>query len=275
MTIVLKKIKSLVKILLRYAKYSINKTPVFIVGFQRSGTTMILNVMGKCPKIRAIHEGDGVIMEAKYYRLISKNGLRKTILRTPEPIVIFKPLNDSQYIDRLLEVHPASKAIWVYRDFFDSITSAVDLFGNEYQEIVSEIKKGQFAHPGREAFGERLSKKSVSTIKSFANDNLSPHDAAALIWYLRNWIYFDLNLKNVKNVIICKYENLVLDPSTYFKRIFDFVGADFSASYINEVHSRSVKKNDRIAIQPAIQKLCEEMLDRLNKEYTKQLMIKN
>src|SRR5210317_1885844 len=120
MTSALSRIKYSVKAFLRYSKYRINKTPVFIVGFQRSGTTMILNVMGKCPKIHAIHEGDGIIMEDKYYRLISDDGLRKTIIRTPEPIIIFKPLNDSQNIDRLLKIHPASKAIWMYRDFRDS-----------------------------------------------------------------------------------------------------------------------------------------------------------
>ena len=271
MTNALKQIKSPAKILLRYARYSINKIPVFIVGFQRSGTTMILNVLGRCPKIHAIHEGDGIIMEAKYYRLISENGLRKTIFRTPEPIIIFKPLNDSQYIDRLLKVHPASKAIWVYRDFRDSITSAVKLFGNDYREIISEINKGQFTNPGNEAFGERLSEKNLATIKSFANDPLSHYDAAALIWYLRNWIYFNLNLKDKKNVLICKYEDLVLSANKYFKRIFDFLGADFSPLYVNDVHSHSVNKKDRKSMQPAIETLCEDMLERLNNEYTKQL----
>jgi hypothetical protein len=268
----LRRLHSYAKVISRYAKYSSSKTPVFVVGFQRSGTTMILNVMKRSPRIHAIGEGDGIVMEAKYYRLISDKALKKTIFRTPEPIIIFKPLNDSQNVDRMLRIHAASKAIWVYRDYHDLISSAVKLFGNEHRQIIYEINKGLSSHPGRGAFAERVSEVNLVTLKRFLHNNLSPHDGAALVWYLRNWIYFDLKLKDRSNVIICKYEDLVLKPTIYFKRLFDFVGADFLPEFVEQVHSRSVKKKETIVINRDIERLCEKMLDRLNKEYTKQIV---
>ena len=112
-------------------------------------------------------------------------------------------------------------------------------------------------------------------IKEFENNNLSAYDGAALVWYLRNCIYFDLNLKVEKNVLICKYEDLVLEPNVYFKRIFDFLGAKFLPLYVDDIHSNSVKKKDKKTIQPAIEKLCDEMMCRLDKDYEIQLKVKH
>src|SRR5512145_781212 len=43
--------------------------------------------------------------------------------------VVFKPLSDSQNIDRLLADHPEAKAIWIFRQYQDVANSAVRSWG--------------------------------------------------------------------------------------------------------------------------------------------------
>ena len=263
----LRRIKSLATLVLRYRNYGGEKTPVFVLGCHRSGTTMVLDIVARSPKVHSYHEGDGVVLEKNYFRLISDDTVRKAIARTPEPIMLFKPLNDSQHADRLLQIHPRAKAIWLYRHYEDVVSSALKKWNDLHRTMIREVSSGHFSNPGREAIGDRVSLENLRIIREFAQRNLSPEDGAALLWYLRNSIYFDLGLQKNPNVLLCKYEDLVLKPTAAFNRLFSFLGLDFSPIYVEEVHSGSVKKKDVKGINSDIAHLCENMMARLDGHY--------
>ena len=77
-----RKLKSAVTHVRRYTNYRRTKTPVFVLGCQRSGTTLVLDVVGRSPKAHSYHESDKSILDATDFRLISDQVLLKAIART-------------------------------------------------------------------------------------------------------------------------------------------------------------------------------------------------
>ena len=92
-----------------------------------------------------------------------------------------------------------------------------------------------------------------------------------MIWYLRNSIFFDLQLETNPKVMLCRYEDLVQDPEQRFRKLFEFVEAKYSPKYTADVHAGSVHKTSDIRINPEIQELCERTLVRLDAEYENQV----
>jgi hypothetical protein len=98
---------------LLYISSSRSNTPVFVVGCQRSGTTMLLNVLERSPLCRVYHEGDETVFSN--YHLKEDAAIQKQVCKSLQQIVVFKPLNDLQHTDLLLETFPNAKAIWIFR----------------------------------------------------------------------------------------------------------------------------------------------------------------
>ena len=67
---------------------------VFVVGCQRSGTSMMLNVLGQNDAIWTFGENHPAI--AQNYRLRSARRVRFVAASTPARCAVFKPLCDSQ-----------------------------------------------------------------------------------------------------------------------------------------------------------------------------------
>jgi hypothetical protein len=199
----------------------------------------VLNVAGRSPKVHSYHEGDGVILDVEYFRIISEDAVRKAIDKTPEPIILFKPLNDSQYVDRLLGMHENAKAIWLYRHYRDVVDSAIKLWGDAQRTIMHEVSKGVYTDPGSRAVGERVTPENLEMVKRFTAKGLSPGDGAAVV--SRNSIYFDLGLQTNPRVLLGKCEDLV-GANKRFEAIFKFIGAGYSPKYTADIHASSVKK---------------------------------
>ena len=268
-----RRIKTAVKLILRYANYSKVKTPVFVLGCQRSGTTLVLNVAGRSPKVHSYHEGDGVILDLGYFRIISEDAIREAIAKTPEPIMLFKPLNDSQYADRLLGLHKNAKAIWIYRHYRDVADSAVKIWGDVQRTIMLQVSEGVYTDPGNKAIGERVTSENLKMVKRVTAKGLSSGEGAALLWYLRNSIYFDLGLQDDPRVLLCKYEDLVREPDKQFEALFKFIGAGYSPGYTADVHTSSVKKVSAVTFDQEIERLCEGMMMRLDDAYLSQSVL--
>jgi len=265
-----RRIKAAAKRILRYANYSKVKTPVFVLGCQRSGTTLALNVVGRSPKVHSYHEGDGVILDMEYARIISDDAIRKAIAKTPEPIMLFKPLNDSQHADHLLGLHENAKAIWIYRHYRDVVDSAVKKWGDAQRTIMLQVSEGVYTDPGNKAIGERVTPENLKMVRRIMAKGLSSGEGAALLWYLRNSIYFDLGLQTNPRVLLCKYEDLVREPDKQFEALFRFIGAGYSPEYTADVHTSSVKKMNAVTFNQEIEGLCEGMMARLDDAYLSQ-----
>jgi hypothetical protein len=248
------------------------RSPVFVVGSQRSGTTMLLNVLGKSAKCRIYHESNNS-PAYDYCRLRSNETVKSLIQNSYQPIVVFKPVLDSQHTDQLLDLCPNAKAIWMYRDYRDVVNSAVKKWQGDQKDIMYGIAAGIQRDPKHHqyAISDRMSDQTVSFVKKLCHPGMSPEDGAALFWYVRNLIYFDLGLEKDPRVLLVRYEDLVTKPQEYFSRILDFIGCPFDQKYVGDIRDTSVNKNAAPTINEDVERHCREMAQRLDHQYSVEL----
>ncbi|MCB2141155.1 hypothetical protein KQH27_00440 [bacterium] len=97
---------------------------------------------------------------------------------------------------------------------------------------------------------------------------MNPYNAAVLFWYARNSFYFELGLERNPDVLICKYEDLVVSHDRVVKKIYRDLNQKYPGIKIhNEVSSRSINNGQSVSLTPEIDKLAKGFLDRLNKVY--------
>lgn len=247
-----------------------NKKAIFIVGCQRSGTTMFIRVLNHCAQIEVYGEGNKAAF-GEGSRVRSEATLRSLIHNSRKPIVVFKPINDSQNTDRLLQINPNAKAVWIYRHFHDVVNSMVRLWGDVQKTSVHRIATGTYKGPGGQALGERISATNLTLARKLDERGLSPNDAAAFIWFLRNSIYFDLKLDVNSDVLLCNYEDMITRPEWYFERVFYFIGGEFSPTYVADILSPSINKKDAPVLDPQVAGLCEGLMKRIDEQHRLQL----
>jgi hypothetical protein len=233
---------------------------------------MLIKVLGKSAECRVYNEGRNN-PAYDYYRLRSNETVKRLIKKSDKPIIVFKPVLDSQHTDRLLDLWPNAKAIWIYRDYRDVVNSSVKRWQGDQKDIMygiaAEIRREPKHH--QYAISDRMSERTVNLVRELCSPAMSPEDGAALLWYVRNLIYFDLVLEKDPRILLVRYEDLVTGPRQYFPRIFGFIGCYFDQKYIGDIFDTSVKKAAAPAINKEVELLCSEMLQRLDHQYSVQL----
>lgn len=238
---------------------------VFIFGMQRSGTRIPLTVANRSPEVMAYGEGatgfyDGVLL-ADLSSVSS--GLETSHFST----VMLKPICDSHRADEILEHFPGSRALWIFRHYRDTVSSAAA----KWPTAPEGIKK--LADGDREAAGwwaGGLLQEDFELVRQHYHSSLSPEGAHALLWYLRNTFYFRLGLNEREDVLLIKYEDLVQQPAKYFSELFRFLEVPFKESFVSGVYNSSVGMHPIPDIPESVEELCSELHEKLKKSYRRQ-----
>ena len=185
--------------------------PVYVVGLQRSGTSMLLRGLDASPAVRVYSEGNPEAFET--FRIRPLPVVRTLIEGSGQGFVVLKPLCDSHRAGELLDTMGTpspGRAVWVYRGVDGRVRSSVGLFGANNLKVLTEIAGGG----GRERWqAGGLSQASLDLIASFDWDAMTPESASALFWYVRNSLLFELGLDRRDDVTVFSYDALVRDPS--------------------------------------------------------------
>lgn len=233
--------------------------PLFVVGCQRSGTTMLIDTLQKSPTVWSHPEKSWLAYDA--FRLRSPETVRRITEATPASVVVYKPLCDSHLTDRILDEHPEARAFWVWRRWPDVVNSAVHKWGDHQVEVVRGIAEGRFDELGWR--GERLDDAIVATIRRLWHEGMNPHTGAALQWWLRNGFYFSLGLDDDPRVRLIRYEDLVEDPARMFHEVFDFLESPWDPAYVADIVPTSVGLRPPPPVDPEVAELCDAMTRRL------------
>jgi hypothetical protein len=235
--------------------------PVFVVGLQRSGTNMLTRGFERRPEFEVHNENSRRAFER--FQLRPNPVIRDIVARSGHRFVLFKPLCDShrttELLDHLGTVSPG-RAIWVFRSVDGRVRSAIAKFGPTNLRVLSEIAAGRGDGLWQ---AQGLSNESRDFIRSIDYAHLSPESAAALFWYVRNSLYFELGLHERDDVMLASYDSLLRDGSAVMRVLCRFLDLPYDPDLVAHVDSARSPDQSRLAIEGGIRARCDELAERL------------
>jgi hypothetical protein len=257
---------------------------LFILGCQRSGTTMVVETLDRDWRVKTFPEFSAVNLPADgrrpwSVRSMSRYGLRMRPLDqvaariegTHSPLVVLKPLVESQRAPAILRAIDGAVCLWVFRDYRDVARSNVKLFTPEVTRINLEP---MLVHQPGNWRGEVVPEDVRELIARHYAPDMSPFDGAALFWYARNRLFFDLDLPAEKRVMALRYEDLVAEPAAAMTRVYAHAEVPFPGpALVADIHPRSVGLGRELELATEVEEACDRLLADLNAAYERQLAI--
>ena len=240
------------------------KTVLMIMGCQRSGTTLMLDIFQRDMRSKVYGEFSKLSDQDREFRirLNPLDSVRRTIEADRVALIVLKPIVESQNALKLLEAFENAKILWMYRDFRDAAVSNIKMFGRgagvyDLQCIIDN-RDGDWRAEG---LGDELR----ATVAANFSPDMDPHDAAALFWFVRNSWFFELNLPTNKQVMLCRYGNLVAKPAETVKNLYGFLGHKFPGEHIlPPMHQDSTGQGAGLKLSENIERLCSDLLARID-----------
>jgi hypothetical protein len=238
-----------------------NAIPVFLVGVQRSGTNMLTRGFERAPEFEVHNENDrGAFVR---FRLKNPTVIRGIVERSKHAFVLFKPLCDSHRTPELLdalETPSKGRAIWAYRGYQGRVRSSVAKFGDSNRRALRRIADGTGSRLWQ-AGG--LSEASLEVIRRFDYELMTPETAAALFWFVRNSLYFDLALDRRPDVALASYDATIEEPEAAMRALCTFLDLPFREELIEGIEPRH-RGSPGIEIDPEVRERGEELQDALD-----------
>lgn len=207
----------------------------FVFGCQRSGTTMLIDVLRRSPSVWVWPEKSNIPYES--YRLRAPATVELVTRLTPAKIALYKPLCDSHLADRILDLHAGAKGLWAVRHWSDVARSAVTKWGAHQREVIEAIAAGRADTVGWR--GERLPAELVDQLRELSKDGLDDHAGAVLFWFMRNTFFWTLGLEQDERVRVVRYEALLSQPELVFPEVFGHLSAVYAPAWHADVTPRS------------------------------------
>jgi hypothetical protein len=242
----------------------VETAPVFILGIQRSGTTMLMFAFHLHPEI-AVYDESRSSKAFIDYRLRSMETIENLISDSPFPIACFKPLADSHLTAQLLERFPSARVIWALRDYHDMANSFLKKFPHATRAI-RLVCSGQ---EGGGWFQEGISKETGQILRNLPWQDFSDYDFACLVWWARNRLFFEQNLDQENRVLLLRYEQLVTSPEKSIEEVTDFIGIPFSKQMTRYIHARSISRYSSPQISQPVLCLCNKLNELLKNSISK------
>ncbi|MEM7501105.1 MAG: sulfotransferase domain-containing protein [Pseudomonadota bacterium] len=238
--------------------------PVYILGEMRSGTNMLADCLDYCPRTEVFHENDDEAFHK--FELISIENTVNLVQKSKSSHVVFKCIANSSSALELLSAHPNGRAVWIYRRYEDVVNSALRKwqFHNQYlYNVLHDEEKAAWRR-------KNMPHQHLQLIEHHYNRGLSDASARALIWYVRNDLYFQQELHANSSVWLTNYEDLVGDPEACLSQIFSFIDLQFRPAFVKHVSTKSIRKNPAPEVDEQIAELCADMKARLDKQLSVQ-----
>jgi hypothetical protein len=237
--------------------------PVFIVGVQRSGTNLLAHGLDEMAEFQVYNEGNSKAFSKYHFRPLSV--IEPLVRQSRAKFVVFKPLCDSHRTPELLDhFQPNARAIWAYRNVDGRVRSAVAKFGDSNLRVLRAFAAGEEQKPWNAWQVHRLSAESADFIKSLDFSRISAESAAALFWYVRNLLYFEMGLDRRPDTVLVNYDELLAEPEKTARALCSFLDVPYRSIMISNLDVRRPAQRPPLAIEPRIRQRCSELKQRLD-----------
>ena len=248
---------------LRYPRDNTDRRHVFIVGMQRSGTTTVVRVFERDLRTRVFQE-HSPLSNQDLERKIRLNPLRdveRTLQNVRAPLVVLKPLVETQKTPMLLDHFDPSLAIWCYRHYLAVAQSNIRQFAdrggkNNLRPIVQRDRNNWRA--------EVVPPDVEDTVDRLFSEDMTQLDAAALFWWVRNRLFFDLALDTDARVHMLQFDRFVTDPRGAMTEIYDRLDVPYPRRDVTAgVDARVARPNPDAPMNNEIRELCDLLWEQL------------
>lgn len=246
-----------------------SKQIVFIAGVQRSGTNMMMDVLERSYETDVYHERDPRAFDN--YQMRNIKVVHKLYNKSNAKFFIIKTLCELQKLPVLMEEFSSSKTVWINRSYEDVVNSMLISFRNQAKQV-KRITKDRASNGW---LSEGMSDMTHSMLCKHVHENLDDGSAAALIWYFRSILFFEQGYDQNPDVILVQYEDIVSDPLTQFKRVFDFIGLKYTSRVSSMVTAKSIRKRTAPVIEHEIRTMCENLMKKFDKVLQPQKKVVN
>jgi hypothetical protein len=241
---------------------SAERRTIIVLGCQRSGTTLMLDLFEEDPRTMTFHEFSGLSGVGEGgIRLRPLPEVKADIERVRAPITVLKPLVESQHAPHLLDRLPNARVVWMLRRFESVAASTITHFNPDTGENNLRLLLTNDPPNWR---SELVPDSVRAVIDEYYAPDMNPYDAAALFWWARNQLFFYLDLDQRRDVFLCDYESLVDDPARVMRSIYGSCGVRPPArDTTTSVHSRARNRGESSVFSSDVRDLCEELHARL------------
>jgi hypothetical protein len=252
-----------------FKKWPEQKKLVFILGCQRSGTTLMARIFNRDLQSKVYTAFSNLSSrDPDRLRLDPLPMVAKRFEKERAALVVAKPIVESQNAVELLDFFEDAKVIWMFRNPKDVVRSNIKRFGNKngLKDISPIIRKesGNWR-------SEKVTHQTRKFIYSHFSVDMQAEDAAALFWYSRNQLFFDQNLQDHPRVKLCLYDDLVTRPDITMRKLYRFIDQTYPGNrLVSEVNPYSVNKGQDIGLTSDILQRCETSFEQLLGVYKKQ-----
>lgn len=227
--------------------------PIFIMGYGRSGTTMLLNTFSHDMRIATMGENDPRI--ARDYLLIPEM-VGPAIAASNAAVTVLKPILNSFSAADILDQHPDGKIIWLVRGYTDVISSANKMFGNRVSGYIRNLVEF-----GRSAdwISKGMPEEALRDLQELGTDDFTDSDWMGLVWWAVNNTVVRQKLRENDRFLLVRYEELVTDPVAIMRNIYAFIGMSFRKRSTEYMNRASIGKGSHIDVHSKVEDLCDAL----------------
>ena len=231
-----------------------------VFGCQRSGTTMLQqSLLDRSWRSLILEEHDRRLIRADDKEHLRWDDLETVAARVralPFELVVVKPLVESHRALHLLDRLTSARGIWMLRHYVDVAESNVRRFGlgNGLADL-RMVVAGDTANWRASATGEVRDR-----VAALLASGLSPIDAAAVFWWVRNRLYLDQGLAADGRIRVMRYEAMIDRRRETLEALSRFLGLRLPTNaMLRHIRPAAVARKQ---LRPDVEQLCHELLEK-------------
>ncbi len=225
---------------------------------------MLRNFIGFHPAIHDHGEGDPPYFwqvpkeHHRYLRILPEVEIERLTNAQKSPLVLVKPLHDSQRAAELLQHFHRSKGLWIFRHYREVILSHLSYYKGRYDPLT--YLKDLLELNAHSWKAEGLNEGMRDFIMQHRIQATTPTAAFALFWLARNSLL--LHQKH-PNLLVVNYADLIADPQRALMMISQHIQMDLDPRYALFPQRRERPQLLPNSIPESILAACEAMHTKL------------
>jgi len=231
---------------------------LIVSGVQRSGTNLVMDMLDTHWQTDVYHEWDSRAFDNYHMRPLAE--VKNRLAASPSRRIVIKALLEADQVHKLLDNLAPARALWMLRDYEDTVNSLLRLFPGLGLKQMSQWREGSDIGQWR---WRGMSDEAAQVLRAHDRPDLSDADGHALFWWYRNRLFFEQGLDTDTRVLALRYEDLAREPDVHCRRICDLAGIGTTTLMRRMPVASSIGKDLAPSLGRDIRALCEAMAVRL------------